>query len=140
MEKVLPTVGAVVSPLSAVAVLGPYLLLPSQEAAGLAQYYGFGLLGAWGVWGVAIGSLVAAVAFAGRRFGNSDPETVAGATLSVGILLPLLAGQWALAVDETVLQSITTAAWMTGHRWAVLATTVPVPTVAAAYARKLDLL
>lgn len=137
MEKFLPTLGVVVSPLPAVAIIAPYLLLPAPEVSGLAQYYAYGVVTPWVV---AIGGLVAAIAFAGGRVGNTDPETVAGATLAIGVVLPVLAAQWALAVDETVLQSITTAAWMGHHRWVVVTTTLPVPVVAAVSVRSLNLL
>jgi hypothetical protein len=86
-----------------------------------------------------MGGLVATIAFAGGRQGRTDAETVAGATLAIGLLLPVIALQWAFAVDPAVLQSITSAAWMGSHRWAVLATTIPVPIVAAWYAWTLDL-
>lgn len=136
MEKAAPVVGIVASLLPAVAVFAPYVLLPAEEVAGLSQYYAFGVVSPWIV---AIGGLVAAVAFAGGRAGNTDAETVAGATLAVGILLVVLAAQWALAVDVAVLQSVTSRDWMAHHRWAVVATTLPVPLVAGAYAWALDL-
>jgi hypothetical protein len=136
MEKAVSTVGILISPLSAVAVAVPYLLLPAAETPGLAQYYGFGLVTPWVA---AIGGLVAAVAFAGGRAGNTDPETVAGAVLAVGVVMTVIVVQWALSVDVTVLQSITSVDWMANHRWAVVGATVPVPVVAAAYAWSLDL-
>lgn len=137
MERTAPTIGVVLGVLPTIAVVLPYLLLPAEETPGLAQYYAFGLVTPWVA---AIGGLVAAVAFAGGRAGNTDSETVAGATLAIGVLLVAIAVQWAFSVDATVLQSITTKDWMANHRWIVVGTTVPIPVVAAAYARSLDLL
>lgn len=136
MEKVASTVGIVASALVAVSVLLPYLVLPTEEAAGLGTYYGYGIVGPWVVL---VGALVAAFAFAGGRQERTDPVTVAGVTVAIGVFLPLIALQWALAVDLEVVLSITTATWMEHHRWVVLGTTLPVPVAAAWYAWALDL-
>lgn len=136
-ERIPPTAGIVVSVAILVALAVPFLVLPAAEVAGLPTYYGAGIGGAYGVGLLA---MVALVAFAGGRQRRTEPDTVAGATLVVGIGMAVLALQWALAVDVEVLQSITTAAWMATHRWAVVALAAVTPLVSGWYARAIGLL
>jgi hypothetical protein len=131
-----PTVGALACLATLVAVLAPYLLLPAQETAGLGVYYRFGVVGPWAV---ALFALVGAVAFLSGREARADPGLVAGATLVVGVAMVLAALQWALAVDTTVLQSITTADWIDAHRWLVAGAAAVVPVAATWYARAVGL-
>lgn len=134
-QRTPPTVGLVVSLVVLGVVAGPLFVL--SNPGGLETYYASGLVGAWGV---ALLALVAVVAFAAGRQRRTEPDTVAGATLVVGVAMVLLGLQWALAVDPVVLQSSTTAAWMANHRWAVVATSLGVPAVAVWYARAIGVL
>jgi hypothetical protein len=133
--RIPPTVGVAVSLLVIGVVAGPIVVL--SNPGGLGAYYASGLVGGWGV---ALLAIVTVVAFAAGRQRRSDPETVAGATLVVGIAMTVLGLQWALAVDPSVLQSSTTAAWMANHRWAVVGTSLGVPAVAVWYARAIGVL
>lgn len=135
-ERTPPTVGVVVS-LSVVAVaLLPYVLLSSAAAAGLPTYYRQGVVGPWGA---ALLGLVMTVAFASGRQRRTPPDTVAGATLVLGVAATLLTVEWAVAVDPAVVQSIGTADWLGNHRWVLVGTTLLPPLVAAWYARTLEL-
>lgn len=135
-ERTAATVGALAA-LSVVAVaLLPYVLLPASAAAAIPTYYDQGLAGPWGP---ALLGLVMAVAFASGRQRRTPPDTVAGATLVLGVAATLLAAEWALAVDPSVVQSIGTADWLGSHRWALVATSALTAAVAVWYARTLDL-
>lgn len=135
-ERTPPTVGALAA-LSVVAVaLLPYVLLPASAAAAIPTYYDQGLAGPWGP---ALLGLVMAVAFASGRQRRTPPDTVAGATLVLGVAATLLAAEWALAVDPSVVQSIGTADWLGSHRWALVAASALTAAVAVWYARTLDL-
>jgi hypothetical protein len=134
-QRTPPTVGVVVSALVVVAAVGPLVVLP--DPGGLETYYASGIVGAWGV---ALLALVTVVAFAAGRQLRTEPDTVAGATLVVGVAMVLVGLEWALAVDPAVLQSSTTAAWMANHRWAVVGTSLGVPAVAVWYARAIGVL
>lgn len=135
-ERVPPTVG-LLGTLAVVAVAAaPYVGLPSAEGSGLGVYYGFGVVGPWGVTLLA---LPAAIAFAAGRQDRTPPETAAGATLGLGAAMLLLAVQWAVAVDADVVVQIGTADWLEHHRWLFVAATAVVPASAAWYARELRL-
>lgn len=135
-ERTPPTVGVVAS-LSVVAVaLLPYVLLPASAAAAIPTYYDQGLAGPWGPVLLAV---VMTVAFASGRQRRTPPDTVAGATLVLGVAAALLALEWAVAVDPAVVQSIGTADWLGSHRWALVGTSLLPPLVAAWYARTLEL-
>jgi len=114
----------------------PLLALPSADASGLDLYYGYGLVGPWGVTLLAV---VVAVAFAAGRQDRTPPETVAGATVGVGVVMALLALQWAFAVDESVVFQLSTAEWIEYHRWAFVAVSLLVPVSAGWYAKALRL-
>jgi uncharacterized membrane protein len=131
-ERIPPTVGILVCLVVVAVVVAPFLVLPPSESAGLSTYYASGIAGGYGVGLLA---LVALVAFAGGRQRRTEPDTVAGATLVVGVGMVVLALQWALAVDAEVLQSITTAAWMADHRWVLVGLSALVPVASGWYAR-----
>jgi hypothetical protein len=135
-ERIPPTVGLVACLATLAAVVGPFLVLPGEEAAGLATYYSAGFAGGWPV---ALLALVALVAFAGGRQGRTEPDVAVGATLVVGVGMVLLGLAWALAVDVEVVQSITTATWMENHRWLVVGVAALVPAASALYARAIGL-
>lgn len=136
-ERTPPTVGIVACLAVLVAIVGPFFALPPQATAGLGPYYRSGLAGGWGVGLLA---LVALVAFAGGRQRRTDPETVAGATLVVGVATLLVSVEWALAVNPEVVQTVGTATWLGVHRWVVVACSAVVPVAAAWYARTLGVL
>jgi hypothetical protein len=136
-QRTPPTVGVVVSLSVVVAVVVPYVALSSAAAAAIPTYYGQGLVGPWGP---ALLALVSAVAFASGRQNRTPPDTVAGATLALGVATALLAVEWALAVDPAVVQSIGTEDWLGSHRWVVVLASLLPPAVAVWYARTLDLL
>jgi hypothetical protein len=131
-----PAVAGVVACLLVVgSVVLPYVALPSAEAAGLGTYYGFGVVGPWAA---VVFALAGVVAFAAGIEDRTDPETVAGAMLVVGLGMTLVAVEWAFAVDTEVVLSITTAGWIELHRWVVVGLTATVPASAAGYAVTLD--
>lgn len=135
-QRTPPGAGVVVSLAVVVAVLAPYLLLSPQAASAVPAYYGYGLVGPWGPGLLA---LVATVAFAAGRRGRTPPETVAGATLALGIAAVVLAAEWALAVDPALVQSIGTADWLGTHRWVLVGLAALLPVVAGWYAATLEL-
>lgn len=135
-ERVPPTVGLLGALAVAVVAAAPYVALPSADAAGLGVYYGYGLVGPWGV---TLLGVVTAVAFAAGRQGRTPPETAAGATVGLGVVMAVLALQWALVVDESVVFQLTTAEWIEYHRWALVAAAVLVPVSAGWYAKTLRL-
>lgn len=135
-DRHVATLGVLASLAVLLAVAAPYALLPSAGAAGLSTYYGFGIVGPWGVL---LFALVTTVAFAGGRQRRTDPETVAGATIAVGLVAALTAVEWALAVDPDVVASLSTAAWLAYHPWIVVGLSVLLPAIGGAYARALGL-
>ena len=135
-ERVPPTVGLLGALGVAVVAAAPYVALPSADASGLGVYYGYGLVGPWGVTLLAA---VAAVAFAAGRQDRTPPETAAGATVGLGVVIAVLALQWAFAVDESVVFQLTTAEWIEYHRWAFVAAALLVPVSAGWYAKTLRL-
>ncbi|AGN00876.1 hypothetical protein L593_04635 [Salinarchaeum sp. Harcht-Bsk1] len=112
--------GTVVSLLTAVAVLVPYVLADAG-ADTIATYYDFGLVTGLTVLMVA---LVTLVVFASGWRGRSDPATAAGAALGLGFVATLLAASWALAVPYDVVVQLTTESWFEYHRWAVVGSSV----------------
>jgi hypothetical protein len=135
-ERVPPTVGLLGTLAVAAVAVAPYVVLPPTESAGLSVYYDFGFVGPWGV---ALLALVAGIAFAAGRQDRTPAETAAGTTLGLGVAMALLALQWALAVDESVVLQLGTADWLQHHRWVFVAVTLLVPASAAWYARELRL-
>jgi hypothetical protein len=135
-ERVPPTVGLLGTLAVAAVAVAPYVALPPSESTGLSVYYDFGFVGPWGV---ALLALVAGIAFAAGRQDRTPAETAAGATLGLGVVMVLLALQWALAVDGSVVLQLGTADWLQHHRWAFVAVTLLVPASAAWYARELRL-
>lgn len=133
-DRIPPLVGAVGASSLILGVLVPYLALPSAEASGLSTYYGYGLVGPLGIAVLAVFVLVAFLSGVGER---TDPGTVAGTTLVLGVAVVVLTLEWALAVDPEVVQSIGTGAWLNWHRWVLVGLAASMPAAAAAYARVL---
>jgi hypothetical protein len=132
MEDVAPTVGVGACVALLVALGVPYVAISGGETV-LGAYYASGLVGAGGV---AFLALLTAVVFLSGTRGTADPDLVAGISLVLGVVTFVLAVLWATAVDETLLFNLpASAAWITNHRWVVVALAAVVPVSAAAYAR-----
>jgi len=135
-ETVPPTLGLLGTLAIAAIAAAPHVALPAAEASGLELYYSAGLVGPWAITML---SLVAAIAFAAGRQDRTPPETAAGATLGLGLIMTALAALWAVSVDESLVLQIGTADWIEYHRWLFLAATLVVPVAAGFYARVLRL-
>lgn len=114
-----------------VAVGAPFALI-SRPGTGLPIYYGAGPLGAGAVAFLAVVQPI--VLLSGTR-GRADPVTAAGAAAAVGLAMLGIAALWALSVPAELVLSFP-AAWMGGHRWAVLAAVVVVAAASGLYARE----
>ncbi len=108
----------------------PYVLL-TEPGTGLAIYYASGPIGAGGL---AFLALVGIVVFLSARQEATNPGTLAGVGLAVGIAAFGLAAVWAVSVDRGNVFSFT-AAWMRYHRWIIVGVTVILPLSAVGYAR-----
>lgn len=131
-DTVAPTVGAVASLLLAVVVFVPALVV-STEGTVVADYYASGPVGVSVVGFLALLSVVVFLAGAQER---TEPATVAGLTLVLGLAMLAFSLLWALSVDQTLLFSFPSRyAWIENHRWAVLLLAAVIPVAAAVYAR-----
>lgn len=135
-ERTPPTAGILASVIVLGIVVAPFLALTGNEAAGLQTYYGYGLVGPWAI---SLLALLSIVAFAAGRERRTDPVTVAGGTLVFGLASLAVALVWAVSVPGDVVQQIGTAAWLSYHRWLLVAAAAAVLAAAAWYARALDL-
>jgi len=80
-------------------------------------------------------ALVTVVVLAAGLTGRSDPTTMVGAALVLGLFTALLAWWWTLSVTPSLLGGLTSADWFGNHRWALaLAATVTLA-AAGSYAR-----
>jgi hypothetical protein len=131
-DTVAPTVGTVASLLLAVVVFAPALLI-TEAQVGVADYYAAGPVG---VSVVGFLGFVGVVVFLAGIQERTDPATVAGLTLVLGVAMFAFALTWALSIDETLLFSFPARyAWIANHRWAVLGLAAVVTVAAAGYAR-----
>jgi hypothetical protein len=130
-----PTLGIVACVALVLTVVTPYVAVSSTDASAVGVFYGTGVLGPNTV---ALFALVGVVAFAAGRQGRTAPDTIAGATLVLGIVLVVLTVAWALTADVSVAQS-TSATWLPYVRWALVAFALVVPASAAWYAVELEL-
>ena len=135
-ERTPATAGILASVAALAVVFGPYLVLTSNELAGLRAYYSYGLVGPWAV---AMLALVSIVAFAAGREHRTDPVTIAGATLVFGVVAAVIALLWAVSVPGELVQQIGTAAWLSYHRWLLAATSVGLLASAGWYTRALGI-
>ncbi|SDM18750.1 hypothetical protein SAMN04487949_1203 [Halogranum gelatinilyticum] len=132
LEDVAPTVGVVACAALLVTLGVPYVAV-SEPGTVLSEYYASGAVG---VGGVAFLAVLTVVVFLSGTRGTADPALVSGIALVLGVVTLALAALWALAVDETLLFNLpASAAWMTSHRWVVVAVAAVVPISAAGYAR-----
>lgn len=124
--------------LAAIAVaVAPYVLLPADASAGLGLYYDAGAFGPTIVAVFAAVNVVVLGAAVGER---SDPVTIAGAALVIGLFMTLMALEWIVSLTPERVTGITTQDWLAYHRWAVLACSVLAAVAAGLYARALDVL
>lgn len=131
-DTVAPTVGAAASLLLAVVVFAPALLISSGNGV-VADYYASGPVGVSIVGFLGLLSVVVFLAGAQER---TEPATVAGLTLVLGVAMLAFALLWALSVDRTLLFSFPAEyAWIENHRWAVAAVCAVIPVAAGVYAR-----
>lgn len=128
-ERVVPEIGAAACLAVVLLVLLPYLVV---DATGLGVYYDAGPVGP-PVLALLAG--VAAVALLAAARGRSDPATVAGLALVVGLVTTVLALLWALAVTPDVVGGLSELAALEYHRWAVVAACAAVTASAGWYAR-----
>ncbi|MDS0298359.1 hypothetical protein NDI76_06370 [Halogeometricum sp. S1BR25-6] len=131
-DTVAPTVGAVASLLLAVVVFAPALVISAGSGL-VADYYAAGPVGVSVVGFLGLLSVVVFLAGAQER---TEPATVAGLTLVLGVAMLSFALLWALSIDQTLLFSFPAEyAWIENHRWVVVAVCAAVPVSAGAYAR-----
>ncbi|RDI70944.1 DUF7548 family protein [Halopelagius longus] len=131
-ESVASAVGAVACLLLAALVFAPALLV-TQSGVGVAAYYAAGPVG---ISVVGFLGLLGVVVFLAGRGGRTDPVTVAGLVVVVGLAMLGFALLWAVSIDSTLVFSFPPEyAWIENHRWAVVAVAAVVAVSAAAYAR-----
>lgn len=126
-ERTAAGLGALACLLTAAAVAAPYVLLEPDQLSTVDAYYAVGVVTplAPGLLG-----LIGAIVFASGRERRSDPDLVAGITLAIGMFSFVVALQWALAFQPSLLPSTQALAFMTTHRWTVPAAAL-LETVAA---------
>ncbi|KYH25735.1 hypothetical protein HAPAU_24130 [Halalkalicoccus paucihalophilus] len=120
-----------------VVIIAPYVLLPQSAGTGLALYYDAGFFGPQLVGVFAAVGIVVLGAGLGER---SDPVTVAGAALVIGLFMTLMSVEWVVAVSPEDITGITTQDWLAYHRWLVLACSALSAVAAGLYARALGVL
>lgn len=135
-DRLAATAGALASLALLATIVAPYVLVPGNEQQALAAYYGGGVVGPTVV---ALVAGVGVIVFAAGRQGRTEPETAAGAGVTLGAFGVVLSLVWALTTDTAVLLN-TSADWLPLHRWIVVAAAVAVAAAGAGYARALRLL
>jgi len=131
-----PTLGILGALATGVVVLVPYVAVSGQDAGALGLYYGSGVVGP-NVIGLF--ASISLVAFAAGRQGRTEPDTIAGATLVLGLVTTVAALAWALTADAEIAQS-TSATWLPTLRWVLVATSAVLPASALWYADALGVL
>lgn len=129
-----PTLGIVACLLVIAIVALPYLLLSDVGAGGISAYYDHGVVGPWIV---TLLTIIALVAFAAGRQERSDPVTIAGATLVLGLFIAGSAAAWALSVPSAFVQQLGTDTWLEYHRWSLAVASAILPVASAWYAKAL---
>jgi hypothetical protein len=143
-----PQLGIVACLAVIVAAILPYVLLPEDASAGLGLYYN---AGAFGPTIVAVFAAVNVVVLGAGLGQRSDPVTVAGAALVIGLFMTLMSIEWLVSLPDDAIAGIAAVPddpdatirvplWLEYHRWAILACSVLVALSAALYARALDVL
>ncbi len=119
------------------AVIAPYVALPEDAATGLAIYYEAGFFGPRLVGVFAAVAIVVLGAGLGER---SDPVTIAGAALVIGLFMTVMSIEWIVSLTPDAVTGITTQDWLAYHRWFVLAFSALTAVAAGLYARALGVL
>ena len=119
------------------AVIAPFVLLPEDASAGLSLYYADGMFGPTIIGVFAVVNVVILGAGLGER---SDPVTIAGAALVIGLIMTLMSIEWIVSLSPDAVTGITTKDWLMYHRWTVLGCSALVVIAAGLYARALDVL
>lgn len=114
----------------------PYAYLPAEAHVALAAYYDSGFFGALVV---GLFALVAIVVFAAGLRERSDPITSAGAVLVVGLVMTVVALEWAIAVPAEGIP-VGHGTWLDYHRWVAVALSAGVAMSGGLYARALGAL
>lgn len=110
----------------------PYLALPESARVAIGRYYWTGLFGVPVLAAFAAPAVV--ILLAGWR-GRSDPATVAGATIAIGVAMTVMAVEWALAVRGASVEI-----WLAFHPWLVVAFVALLPISGLVAARRQGLL
>lgn len=113
-------------------VAWPYLALPGSARVAIGRYYWTGLFGVPVLAAFAAPAVV--ILLAGWR-GRSDPATVAGATIAIGVAMTVMAVEWALAVRGASVE-----VWLSFHPWLVVAFVALLPISGLVAARRENLL
>lgn len=80
-------------------------------------------------------ALIAVVVLAAGLAGRSDPTTMAGAALVLGLFTAVLAWWWTLSVSPSLVGGLTSADWFEHHRWALALAATVLLAAAGDYAR-----
>ncbi len=131
-----PTLGMAGALATLVVVVAPYVAVTGQDASAVGLYYASGVVGP-NVVGLFAG--ISLVAFAAGRQARTEPDTVAGATLVLGLVTLVVAVGWALTADTEIALN-TSATWLPTLRWVLIATTALLPASALWYADVLGVL
>lgn len=118
-------------------VIAPYIVLPEDASAGLTLYYNAGFFGPRLVGVFAAVAIVILGAGLGER---SDPVTIAGAALVIGLFMTLMSVEWIVSLSPDAVTGITTQDWLAYHRWLVLGFSALSAVAAGLYARALGVL
>lgn len=127
--RLAPTLGIVASFAVLALVAAPYAVV---RGTGMAVYYAAPVVGPLVV---GVFALVTVIVLGSGLKGRTDPQTVAGAALVLGLAMALLTLLWALSVPQGLVGSLTDTSLLQYHRWTLLAATLAVPAFAAWYAK-----
>jgi hypothetical protein len=131
-ESVSADAGAVACLLLAAAVFAPSLVITGSNV-GTAAYYAAGPVG---LSVVGFLSLLGVVVFLAGKQGRTDPVTVAGLAVVLGLAMLAFALLWSVSLTPTVVFSFPARyAWIENHPLAVLALAAAVAVAGGAYAR-----
>lgn len=134
--RLAPLVGIAGCVLVLVVAAAPYWLVETAPGTAVGTYYGTGAVNP--LVGVLFALLSLIVLAAGRE-ARTDPGLAAGVALTLGLFLVVVAALWALTVPEGVVGGLSENALLEHHRWALVASGLPIPIASAWWARTLDL-
>lgn len=131
-----PTLGIIAALAYCIIAIAPYVFLEVDSTV-IDVYYDVSLAGPQFLSLLAV---VALVLFAAARQGRTEPDTVAGLTLVLGVVLTVFTLTWALAVPTEIVLEVGDVTWFEYHRWAAVAVAALVAVAAVWYTRALGLL